>query len=148
VFLDFAFRFELRKAQIVSGAALFPFSGEMILGGGGIDLGVKRGGTRSGWSVTCWHHSHWVWQWIVIARKWRVSRYNCHSSEANIFKYAERITTRVRNTMAHYRIHKRPPPIPTLSHVNSVHNFQTCALRSGLIIFCYSCHDVALSLLN
>jgi hypothetical protein len=48
VFLGFAFLFELQEAQIVSGTALFPFSGEMVVGGGGIVLGLKSGGIRRG----------------------------------------------------------------------------------------------------
>ena len=56
------------------------------------------------------------------------------SSEANRFSASQEIPRILWNRHVHYRIHKYPPPVPILSHIDPVHALTAHFLKANLNI--------------
>jgi len=54
--------------------------------------------------------------------------------EANLFSASQEIPHILRYTKVHYRIYKRPPPVPIQSHLEPVHIPHATSWRSILIL--------------
>jgi hypothetical protein len=60
------------------------------------------------------------------------------SREANRFAASQEIPSVLRNPKVHYRIHKCPPPVSILSHLNPVHTPTSYFLKVHLNIILQS----------
>ena len=61
------------------------------------------------------------------------------SWDANRFSASQEIPRILWNPKVHYRIHKCPPPVPNLSHIDQVHTSHPTSSRSILILSFHLC---------